>query len=100
MKRKTQTTKAGPAYPMSIETFREPGLYSLTQLKQDEPSAFNGVVSVKRYRVTVEEIPESDEVIVARIRKLWAECKNHHHWDPLQRAADRYGVKLDHKERK
>ena len=98
MKGKKQPAQSGPAYPMSIETFREPGTYSLAQLKQDEPSSFNGVVSVRRYRVTVEEIAEPDEIIIARIRKLWTECNNHHQWEPLRGVGARYGIALDHKD--
>ena len=81
-----------------LETFRTPDDYSLQQLVHDEPSCFNGIVSVKRYRVTVEEIAEPDEVIVARLKKLWEECNNQHHMGPLRAAAKKYGVDLEYKD--
>ena len=81
----------------SIETFRNPNAYWLRQLKQDEPSAFNGNVEVRKYRVTVELIDEPDDVIRARIQKLWDECDNHHHWQPLKNAAKKYGLELKHR---
>lgn len=96
MRRKTTPPPPKPELPHTFETFRNPAGYSLMQLRQEEPSCFNGAVAVKRYRITAEEIQEPDEVIVERIRKLWRECSNHHHWDPLQRAAAKYGVKLAH----
>ena len=79
---------------MEFETFREIGKYQIGTIKQDEPSCFNGMVRVKRYRVTVEEIKEPDEVIVARLQKMWDNCTNHHNRDPLVTAASSYGVEL------
>ena len=78
----------------SIETFLDPSGYWLSRIKQGEPSSFNGNVEVRKYRVTVELIDEPDEVICGRIQKLWDECKNHHHWLPLQAAAKKYGLEL------
>lgn len=81
-----------------IETFRNPSDYAMRQLTQDKPDCFNGAVSVNRYLVTVEEIAEPDEVIIARIQKLWAECDNFHHVGALRAAAKEYGVDLDFKD--
>lgn len=77
-----------------FETFREIGDYQINSLKQDAPSCFNGVVSVKRYRVIIEEIDEPDDAIRERIQKLWDECNNLHHHGPLQAIAKRYGLEL------
>lgn len=79
-----------------FETFRAIGAYEMGNLRQEDPSCFNGNVQVKRYRVTIEEIEEPDDVIAARIQKLWDECKNHHHWSPLQAVAKRHGLELKH----
>lgn len=79
----------------SIETFHDPRGYRLSQMKRDEPSCFNGVVSVRKYRVTVELVDEPDEAIRERIQKLWDECDNSHHWDPLRYAAKEYGLELE-----
>jgi hypothetical protein len=80
-----------------IETFRKIGQYELGNLTSDEPSCFNGRVSIHRYRVTVEKLEEPDEVLKERIQKLWDECDNSHHWGPLQDAAKGLGLKLDFK---
>jgi hypothetical protein len=65
--------------------------YPPTASSYDEkPSAVNGV-SYKRYRVTVEEIGEDDEVIRHRLMALCVDGTNHHHlvdWKVLER---RYG---------
>src|SRR3990167_2876866 len=98
MSRKTRSAPSDP-YPMTIETFGDPSYY-IGQIRGFEPSCFNGVVSVVRYRVTVERIEEPAEVIEARMRKLWRELPyNHHHSFPLRREAIKYGVTLDDKER-
>jgi hypothetical protein len=78
----------------TFETFREIGPYTKSNLIQPEPGAFNGNVRVRKYKVTVELVAESLEVIHARIQKLWSECENHHHWDPIQEEAKKYGLEL------
>jgi hypothetical protein len=80
-----------PAYPKVIESFRSVGDYELNNMRHSEPSCFNGIVSVRRYRITVEEIEEPKQVIAERLEKLWVESDNHHHWQPLQNAAARIG---------
>ncbi len=81
----------------SIETFRDPRGYWLNQVKKAEPSCFNGMVEVRKYRVTVELVDEPEEVIRERIQKLWDECENHHHWQPLKASGRRYGLELSHR---
>lgn len=61
------------AQPVAIETFRDVGPYEMSSLRQDQPTCFNGIVRVHRYRVTFERIDEPDEVIRDRILKLWLE---------------------------
>lgn len=85
--------------PRSIETFHDLS-YKLDEAERchGKPSCFNGTVKVRKYRVTVELIDESDEVIAERIRKLWRECDNGHHRMPLKAAAAEYGVELVYEE--
>lgn len=78
-----------------IETFRKIGNYELGSLTAPEPSCFNGRVSIRRYRVTVELIDEPEEVLQARVQKLWDECNNSHHWGPLQEAAKSLNLDLN-----
>jgi len=95
VKKKTLKPPPEPKPKILIfETFRKIRDYEIGNLRQENPSSFNGSVSVKRYRVTIEEIEEPDDVIRERIQKLWDECKNHHHWGPLQAVAKRYGLEL------
>jgi len=77
-----------------IETFRSIGDFELRNITQDKPSCFNGFVTVKKYRVTIEEIEEPKEVIAGRLQKLWDECANWHHHVPLKNAAKKIGYEL------
>ena len=55
---------------------------------------------IHKYRITVELVPEPDEVLAARVRELWETTKfNHHYADVFTRAAKRYGIVLDHSTR-
>lgn len=91
MKRK----KAEEPRLIEFDTFMRPGAWLVAQMKKDEPCAFNGIVEVQKYRVTIETVDESVQVIHERLQKLWDECDNyHHHWEPLKQAAARYGYEL------
>lgn len=79
----------------TIETFLYPDNFMLRQLEHPIPSCFNGMVNVRKYRVTAELIDEPDEIIRERIQKLWDECKNIHHREPLRKEAKKYGLDLD-----
>lgn len=94
MAKKKVATPVKNEYPKVVETFRRISEWSLSGMRQDGPSCFNGIVQVRRYRITVEEIYEPNEVIVARLQKLWDESDNHHHYRALQTVAAQYGVNL------
>ena len=79
---------------ISFETFRKIGSYEQSNLMEKEPSAFNGWVRIVKYKVTVEPIEESKEVLIDRLQKLWDECDNSHHWQPLQAVAKQLGYEL------
>jgi len=36
-----------------------------------EPRVFNGMCLIRRYRVRVEEVVESDDILIERLRNLW-----------------------------
>lgn len=78
----------------TFETFRDIGAFEVRQLTQEQPSCFNGMVSVEKYRVTIEKVQEPIESIRARLQKMWDECDNHHHREPLARAGLKYGIDL------
>lgn len=89
MPKKPKLTPAQPLPPdlVTLETYQPVRGWTIRQFEQAEPSAFNGEVRVRRYRVTIELIPDGDAVLAARIQKLWDRCTNHHHYDPLRKAA-------------
>jgi hypothetical protein len=99
VKPKTKTaTDAKPVLADSIisfDTFRKIGLYEQHNLQSKKPSCINGDVSVHRYKVTIELIEESNEVLAERLQKLWDECDNYHHWTPLKNAAIQIGYELN-----
>lgn len=79
---------------IEFETFRDIGHFEITSMTQKEPSCFNGMVRATKYRITIEEVEEPVEVIHARIQKMWDECKNSHHRQPLKAMAKKYGLEL------
>ena len=78
----------------TFETFMELSNYQKRNLISEESTCFNGNVSVRKYKHTVELVSEPVEVIQARIKKMWDECENHHHWGPLKAEAKKYGLEL------
>ena len=79
-----------PAFPKVFETFRVP---SYETDIQRAPSAFNGIVRVRRYRVTIEQIDEPAEVLHDRLRALWRESdRNPHYWHPMRVVAAEIGM--------
>lgn len=90
------TKKKKPVSDSTIcfETFRKIGDYEQQFLTKKEPSCFNGSVSFRKYKVTIEPIEEPKEVLAERLQKLWDECDNLHHWTPLKNAAREIGYEL------
>jgi|SRR5688572_1059733 len=79
---------------IEFETFRQIGSWEIGNLERKEPTSFNGSVNFKKYKVTIEEVIEPNEVYAKRIQKLWDECDNNHHWTPLKQAANSVGYIL------
>jgi|LakMenEpi03Aug12_release.lakeMendotaPanAssembly.Ray.scaffolds.fasta_scaffold00097_106 hypothetical protein len=77
-----------------FETFKKIGAYEQSILEKKDATCFNGEVNIHKYKVTVEPIEEPKEVLAERLQKLWDECDNHHHWNPLQEAAEEIGYEL------
>jgi len=97
MKKKKQTLvqPAQPTYPMTFETYREIGPREIKShyLGQGYPDCFNGVVSIRRYKVTIELIDEPVEDLRARLLNLWLTMEyNSHHCAPMWNAAVELGV--------
>lgn len=81
--------------PIEFETFIPPDSWALRELRQHEPSCFNGIVRVRKYRVTVTPIEESTDVLRERLEKMWVKSDNSHHYQPLMDAAKSLGISLD-----
>lgn len=79
---------------IEFETFRQISGYYQNQLILKDPSAFNGEVRIKKFKVTIEPIEEPNEVYCQRIQQLWDYCDNHHHWTPIQNVASQLGYTL------
>jgi hypothetical protein len=100
---KAKTTKPvkpkAPEYPRVYELYDDFG-YELRRVSGQPavPSCFNGEVSIRRFRITVELIDEPKEVLAERLRGLWRGTKNHHNSGPLQREAEALGIELNHAE--
>jgi hypothetical protein len=93
MKRKPKTVEIPDK--ISFETFRDHrGSYYIANMTDKEPSCFNGNVSVRKFRVTIELIEEPVEVIQERLKQLWEKCDNGHHLGPLQYMGKKYGIEL------
>ena len=54
-----------------------------TLKRKDKPSSFNQMVNVKRYKLTIELIEESKEIVLERCLKLYKEEDNWHNKDTL-----------------
>ena len=86
--------KEKPDLKIEFETFRKPGYFAQKDLTQKSPDCFNGEVAIRKYKITFELVDESWEVLIERLRKLWSECDNLHHWNPLQSEAKKLGIEL------
>lgn len=80
----------------TFETF-QPSLLGV--YIQQEPSVFNGMCRIRKYRITIEEIPEENEVLVQRLLNIWNRRKElglTHSDDTwaMRREAEGLGVKL------
>ena len=65
---------------------------SQMNMTQEKPYCWNGVASIRKYRVTVELVDEPVEVLRERVQKLWDECDNYHNWDAIQKHANELGM--------
>lgn len=82
-----------------FETFRAFGHYNVGQLEDKEPSAFNGRVAFRKWRIIAEQLDEPNEILQERLKKLWRECDNHHLVGAIDAAAREVGLTLDPSER-
>lgn len=58
------------------------------------PFVFNGKVSVRQYKITIERVDEPEEVIVERLRKLKRESKNIHVSEAIAKFCKENSIKL------
>ena len=66
----------------------------LQQFKK-EPSSFNGMINVQKYKLTIELVEEPKEIIIERIKKLYEEETNWHNKDALNLYCIRnFGIKI------
>ena len=53
----------------------------------DKPASFNSFVRIRKYKITIEEIEESVEILQKRLEDLWKKETNFHQYQPLQNEA-------------
>lgn len=88
----SKRVKVNPEPTSSVETYRDVRGYWLNDIALlSKPSCFNGMVNVRRFKVTVELIDEPKEVIAERLEALWRSSDNCHDRDPLKAAAEGIG---------
>jgi hypothetical protein len=87
-----------PADPerYAFETYWRPKPYNVDHLRNGVPSVGNDEVKVRRWRVTIEPVDESADMLYARLLDLWECSSNHHEWGPLKAAAREIGRELPH----
>lgn len=79
---------------IEFKTFKQFGDYDVRGMTKPEPSCFNGMINVEKYKITIEKIKEPAEVVCARIQKLWDENDNMHNWACIQHKAKEYSYEL------
>jgi len=88
-----KTTQEVPRFPRVVESFTDPGHFYVST----EPSSVN-TVSIRKYRITIEQVDEPVEVLRERLLLLWRKCNNHHEKLRLQEEAERLGCDLPNAE--
>lgn len=96
-KRATKPKGQSEPFRAEYETYDRPRETS-TPHHARAPSFFNGVASIKRYRVLIEEIVEPLEVYQERLRELHRNNKQPHSAHHLHTKATELGIILDPKE--
>ena len=91
-KRKPAPKPQTPEYPITFETFRRIGAWEMNSLTNPAPGCFNGEVSIRKHRVTVEIVEEPIETLQQRVQDLWDHETNYHHHNPLQSTAKSLGM--------
>lgn len=79
---------------VTLETFGNPQ-DMIKPLMESEPSVFNGIVSVERYRVTIERIEEPQDVLKSRLQMLLDQKGHIDKNKEVRKEASRLGIKLD-----
>lgn len=101
---KTKKTQRKPKRfdpPVVIETFKRPGYHDIRQYVDspfDAPWCHNDSVGVRRYRITIELIEETEEVLAERVLSLWRGAANFRQVEPLRAEAAKYGLVLRQEE--
>lgn len=84
---------ADTKYPIVFETYQKVDFYDTSRLTMSEPYTGNGMVRIRRYRITVELIDEPIEVLRDRLLRLWRESeRNLHIWRPMDEVAEELGM--------
>jgi hypothetical protein len=75
---------------VEFETFYDIGNYEINNLKQEQPSTFNGMCRIRKLKVTIELVEEPIDIIHARLEEVWLHCDNWHNRECIEAEARRY----------
>ncbi len=75
---------------IEFETYEKFGDYEVRNMTSDKPRAFNAMVKVARYKVTIEKVSTVEEDHEA-IQKLWENSDNYHNYSPIKNFAKSIG---------
>lgn len=77
-----------------IEVFGLPSDAALSYLGEQVPTIFNGKVNVKRYRITIQEVEEPNDVLKERLQQLLDKGGHVSNTKAIQEEAKRLGIEL------
>ena len=92
---KKKAVKPKKVWPVVKDTFGDPTWRLDMFDNNSKPSAFNGMVHFRRYRITVDLIDEPKEILIERLKILWENETNSHQYDPIRAAALGLGCELE-----
>ena len=81
----------------TVETFKKLDQYELNILENTKPSAVNSL-RYRKYKITIELIEESDEVLTKRLQKLYDETNGYRKRDMILKEAEHKGFVINKNE--
>jgi hypothetical protein len=84
-------------FPTTFQTFFPVGTHNIRDWTQSKPSSFNALIRVKKYRVTIEEVQEPEDVIIDRLVELYKNADSYRERAAIEDYAEACGFNIDWK---